>query len=259
MAYAPAPYIVFKTDPEEFKICKVTNDFNISLVTVSVSPDVITVPVTSGRVIVLSAVGSATVRVVSLASSVLPSNTSVPFCVNDKLENDDAPDPVINPENAVAVTVPFTCKAVDGVVVPIPTLLSEPSIVITVVVLPPSLTLNVKSVSEIIFENITPVVSTLTDKSLSTPIVNPVSFTIPSVPEVVSFCVDLKKPVEAIPPSASASVAVPLNLLLANAVDSVIPFLIVANPVKDIFGVNSVADITATNISLFYRYVTFCD
>jgi len=26
--YAPAPKIVFKTPPDEFKICKVTNDFN---------------------------------------------------------------------------------------------------------------------------------------------------------------------------------------------------------------------------------------
>ena len=43
--------------------------------TVPVSPVVTTVPVTLGRVIVLSAVGSATVSVVSCASSVAPSNT----------------------------------------------------------------------------------------------------------------------------------------------------------------------------------------
>ena len=46
----------------------------IADVTVPVSPVVITVPVTLGRVIVLSAVGSTTVNVVSCALSDAPSN-----------------------------------------------------------------------------------------------------------------------------------------------------------------------------------------
>ena len=47
----------------------------VLLVRVWVAVSMTTVPVTSGRVIVLSAVGSATVRVVSWASAVAPSNT----------------------------------------------------------------------------------------------------------------------------------------------------------------------------------------
>ena len=46
--------------------------------TVPVSPDVITVPDLSGKVIVLSAVGFVIAKVVSLLSSVLPSNTILP-------------------------------------------------------------------------------------------------------------------------------------------------------------------------------------
>ena len=56
---------------------------------------------------------------------------------------------------------------VEGVVVPIPTLDSDPSIVNTVVVTPPSLTLNVMSVFETTFEIIPPVESTVNLKSLS--------------------------------------------------------------------------------------------
>ena len=46
-------------------------------VTVAVSPVVTTVPVTLGKVIVRSAVGSVTVSVVSYPSSVAPSNIIV--------------------------------------------------------------------------------------------------------------------------------------------------------------------------------------
>ena len=49
--------------------------------TVPVSPVVTTVPVTSGKVIVLSAVGLVTDSVVSLASSELPSKTIDPVNV----------------------------------------------------------------------------------------------------------------------------------------------------------------------------------
>ena len=55
--------------------------------------------------------------------------------------------PVNGPANAVDVVVPETCNFVLGVVVPIPILDSLPSIVITVVVDPPSFTLKVISVS----------------------------------------------------------------------------------------------------------------
>ena len=55
------------------------------LVTVPVSPVVITVPVTLGKVIVLSeVVGSATANVVSKASAVAPSKTILPaFPINN--------------------------------------------------------------------------------------------------------------------------------------------------------------------------------
>ena len=49
----------------------------MAFVTEPVSPVVTTVPVTSGNVIVLSAVGSVTVNVVSKSLAVAPSNTSV--------------------------------------------------------------------------------------------------------------------------------------------------------------------------------------
>ena len=100
--------------------------------------------------------------------------------------------PVVDASIDVALIVPLTSNFVVGVAVPIPTLDSDPSIVITVVVLPPSLTLNVISVSVTVFEIIAPLVSTVSDKSLSAPTVIPESVTIPSVPEVVSFAFDLK-------------------------------------------------------------------
>ena len=50
-------------------------------VTVPVSPDVITVPDLSGKVIVLSAVGSVIASVVSFPSSVAPSNTRLAVIV----------------------------------------------------------------------------------------------------------------------------------------------------------------------------------
>jgi hypothetical protein len=54
---------------------------NIASVIVPVSPVVITVPLTFGKVIVLSAVGLTTVRVVSKASAVEPSKmTDVVTC-----------------------------------------------------------------------------------------------------------------------------------------------------------------------------------
>ena len=59
--------------------------------------------------------------------------------------------PVNAPVKAVAVIVPSTSNAELGFIVPIPTLDSVPSIVKTVVVTPPSFTLNVMSVLEITF------------------------------------------------------------------------------------------------------------
>ena len=59
------------------------------------------------------------------------------------------------------------------------------------------------------FAKLIPVPSTVIDKSLSAPTVIPESFTIPSVPVVVSLASDLRNDDADIPPSASASVAVP--------------------------------------------------
>ena len=136
--------MVLSTAPVLLKICNDVDDANIADDIDPVSPVVTKVPVTFGIVIVLSAVGFVTVKVVSKASSVDPSKIIVPFCVNCIPE--DVTAPVIGPVNAVAFTVPDTSSLVDGVAVPIPTLASEPSTVITVVVTPPSFTLNVMSV-----------------------------------------------------------------------------------------------------------------
>ena len=92
----------------------------------------------------------------------------------------------------VALIVPFTSNFVVGVAVPIPTLDSLPSIVITAVVDPPSLTLNVMSVSATAFEIIAPLESTVNDKSLSVPNIIPPSLATVIVPDVVSFAFDLR-------------------------------------------------------------------
>ena len=65
--------MVFNTDPVLLNICSDVGVAIIAAVTVPESPVVITVPVTFGMVIVLSAVGSATVKVVSKSPSVDPS------------------------------------------------------------------------------------------------------------------------------------------------------------------------------------------
>ena len=113
---------------------------------------------------------------------------------------------------------------------PIPILEVAPSTVSTVVVVPPSLTLIEMSVSCVAFVRLTPVASTVKSKSLSAPTVRPESLTTPSVPDVVSLAFDLRKLPTAIPPSLSASVAVPVNFMSAIAVERVIPFVIVAKP-----------------------------
>ena len=167
--------------------------------------------------------------------------------------------PVKGPVNAVAFTVPDTSNFVVGVVVPIPTLDSDPSMVSTVVVTPPSLTLNVMSVSCTVLEIIAPVVSTVTDISESAPMFNPVSLVILSVPDVVSFTLDLKKLAAAIPPSASASVAVPLNFKSEIAVDKVIPFVIDEKPDIADFGVKVSSDIIAMRLPSLNNFVMLCD
>ena len=67
--------IVFTVEPDELTIRSVDADFNIVESTVSLVPVVKRVPVSLGTVIVLSAVGSVTVIVVSCASAVAPSKT----------------------------------------------------------------------------------------------------------------------------------------------------------------------------------------
>ena len=157
----------------------------------------------------------------------------------------------------VAFMVPFTSNLAVGVVVPIPTLDSAPSMVITVVVVPPSFTLKVMSVSCTVLAMTAPVLSMVNDKSLSAPTVNPESLTTPSVPVVVSLAFDLKKLAAATPPSASESVDVPWNLTSAIAVVSVIPFLIVAKPDKEVFGVKVSSDIIATRFPSLNSFVMF--
>ena len=72
-------------------------------------------------------------------------------------------------------------------------------------------------------ENIIPVPSTVIERSLSAPTVIPESLTIPNVPVVVSLLSDLKKFAAAMPPSLSASVAVPCNLIPVGFAVNVIP------------------------------------
>jgi len=78
------------------------------LVTVPVSPVVTTVPVTLGKVIVLSAVGLTTVKVVSKSSSLEPSKLKVPFCVKTKF----APVTVLEPVIVVPEIAPVDDKDV---------------------------------------------------------------------------------------------------------------------------------------------------
>ena len=59
------------TSPEEIEVCPVIKEFSVVLFNK-------TVPVSFGNEIVLSAVGSITVSVVSFASSVAPSKTITP-------------------------------------------------------------------------------------------------------------------------------------------------------------------------------------
>tara|TARA_Y100001973_G_C5177540_1_gene322937 strand:+ start:593 stop:1240 length:648 start_codon:yes stop_codon:yes gene_type:complete len=70
----PAPIIVFKVEPDESTMSNVEELFIMFPVTAFVAPVVNIVPVSFGMVIVLSAVGSTTVTVVSNASAVAPSN-----------------------------------------------------------------------------------------------------------------------------------------------------------------------------------------
>ena len=81
-----------------------------------------------------------------------PDITKLPIVFAPELDKLPVTFPVMLPAKAVAVTVPSTSNFVEGDVVPIPTLDSDPSIVNTVVVTPPSLTLNVMSVFETTFE-----------------------------------------------------------------------------------------------------------
>ena len=52
--------------------------------------------------------------------------------------------------------------------------------------------------------------------------------------------------------------AVPWNFVSAIAVVSVIPFLIVAKPVIEVFGVNASSDTIAIRLPSLYHFVIFC-
>ena len=122
----------------------------------------------------------------------MPLIVNVPIVFAPELATFPVTFPVRGPAKAVDVVVPDISSLVDGVVVPIPTLDRDPSTVIMVVVTPPSLTLKVMSVSTTVLAIIIPVLSTVTERSLSVPTVIPVSLTPPNVPEVVSLPYDLK-------------------------------------------------------------------
>ena len=79
-----------------------------------------------------------------------------------------------------------------GVIVPIPTLDNDPSMVITVVIEPPSFTLKLMSVSCTVLDMMAPDESTVNDKSLSAPTETPPSLATVIVPDVVSLALDLK-------------------------------------------------------------------
>ena len=100
--------------------------------------------------------------------------------------------PAVAASMDVALIVPFTSNACVGVAVPIPTLAFAPSIVITVVVTPPSFTLKIMSVSAIVFDMFAPLPSTVIVKSASTPTMTPPSFATDKVPDVVSLAFDLR-------------------------------------------------------------------
>ena len=133
----------------------------------------------------------------------------------------------------------------------------SPSRVIRVVVLPPSFTVNMISLSCVVCAIVK--LSELKLKVISDPApkVNPESFNIPNVPEVVSLAFDLKKFAAATPPSASESVEVPLNFADDTVVDNCIPCDTVENPaainaaafvsVED--GVNASEDTIKTTVS----------
>ena len=126
----------------------------------------------------------------------VPLLTNVPIVLAPELVTFPATSPVTapvsGPENDVAVAVPETCSLVLGVVVPIPTLDSEPSMVITVVVTPPSFTLKVMSVLFVVFDIIPPDASTVMARSLSIPTTSPASLAILMCPDVVSLALDLR-------------------------------------------------------------------
>ena len=151
--------------------------------------------------------------------------------------------PVNGPANAVAVTVPDTSNVVVGVAKlgPIATLLVAPSMVITVTVSTPSLTINCMSLSVTVFCIVTaPVLlveSMYNLKSLAVPIVRPEALLIVKEPAIVSEISDLTKlsaktvAVDGIVTlSESADVAVPANFTPRDEFN-VIPFVIEANPV----------------------------
>ena len=102
--------------------------------------------------------------------------------------------------------MPVTVK-LDIVVVAV-----EPSMVNAVVSDPPSLTLKIISPFSVTFFKVVFAPDCEIVKSESTPTVNPVSFSTPNVPEVVSFASDLKNDSLEILSSVSALVAVPFNL-----------------------------------------------
>ena len=232
----------------ELKICNDVEFFSILPVTVPLSALVINVPVIFGNVRVLACVGLANCNSVCVPTE-LPCIVMVPADVMVMPEVVTAP--VIGPAKPEAVTVPATCRAVLGEVVPMPTLAVEPTMDITVVpALPALLTLNCMPAFCVLFCNTTVPEFTNTFKSPFLPSVKGVSLAIETgafMVEAVSF---LTKLVAATPLNVFALVAVPANFAPVIAVDKVIPAVTAGNPAIPDCGVNEVSLIIATNVLL---------
>ena len=79
------------------------------------------------------------------------------------------------------------------------------------------------------------------------------------MPDIVSFAFDVKKFAKFTLPNASESDDVPANLRPDIAVESVIPFVIVAKPDIEAFGVKVSSEIIPIKFPSLYHLVIFCD
>ena len=163
-------------------------------------------------------------RVLFASGSKLPANATLPSAAIDPAPETCASTYALVATPVAAVGLPLSTNSL-----PV-----APSTVITVVVTPPSLTLKRMSpllvtLLKVTSEPLTPIV-----KSLSAPTTSPVSFSTLRTPLVESLALLLRKFAADVPPSASASVAVPVNLAPVTLELNWIPGAIVAKPVTEV-------------------------